>query len=724
MVGVIVLGLIFSFRPVPSTAQQGPKNDNTVKPSHTLPITRVVLFSSGVGYFQRSGEIEGTARVDLTFQVRDINDLIKSMVLLDERGQVSAVSYDSFDPVERTLKSFAVNLTNNPSFSQILTQLRGEKVEVQLQSTAAAQPGLITGSLIGVEKTRVPAGNTVLETEVLNLWCAEGVRATKLSDIQRLRFLNPTIESEFRRALDTLSLSHDAQKKAVSLNFAGEGKRQVKVGYVVENPIWKTSYRLVLSPDGKPFLQGWAVVDNPTDEDWSQVGMVLVSGRPVSFQMDLYQPLYVPRPVVEPELFASLRPVAYGGAVAKARPTADAPPMDMPRPAPGGFGGGGGMAPGAPAPMEKADADMAPGMRGMRRSGIDEANRANYARELGKQLSDRMDLGRGVASAATASALGDFFQYVIDTPVNLPRQKSALLPIVNKEIDGTRLSIYNSAVHAKFPMLGLKVKNSSGLHLMQGPITVFEGSTYSGDARIQDLPPNDERLISFAVDLGTEVEAKANRQPDRLTSVRIQRGIIIRTDKIREELTYTATNRTDKERTLWIEHPYRADFQLVSETKPVERTQENYRFEIKLPAGAKQAISQTIVEERDISTSISISNLDDNSIRFFINNTISSEGVKEALRQAVVLKDALAKTQQEARHVADQLRVINEDQQRLRANLREMPQTAAAYKRYLEKFDKQETEIESLRDQQKRLQAQELKDRQALDRYLLSLNVK
>src|SRR5207302_321489 len=98
-------------------------------------------------------------------------------------------------------------------------------------------------------------------------------------------------------------------------NFIGEGKRNVRVGYVIENPIWKTSYRLVLGKEkeDKPFLQGWAVVENATDEDWKDVRMALVSGRPISFMMDLYTPLYVPRPTVVPELFASLRPVAYNG---------------------------------------------------------------------------------------------------------------------------------------------------------------------------------------------------------------------------------------------------------------------------------------------------------------------------------------------------------------------------------------------------------------------------
>src|SRR5205807_3776722 len=128
-----------------------------------------------------------------------------------------------------------------------------------------------------------------------------------------------------------LALSHDTQKKAVSLSFAGEGRRPVRVGYVVENPIWKTSYRLTIDKDAKVYMQGWAVVENPTDEDWKDVRMALISGRPISFQMDLYQPLYVPRPVVEPELFASLRPPTYSGNLMGERvPPPPAPPAAVP----------------------------------------------------------------------------------------------------------------------------------------------------------------------------------------------------------------------------------------------------------------------------------------------------------------------------------------------------------------------------------------------------------
>src|SRR6185503_10852494 len=197
-----------------------PDAKQDLKPATTLPITRVVMFSSGVGYFSRSGEVQGDARVDLSFQEQDVNDLLKSMVLEDfGGGRIAAVSYDSREPVTRTLESFAVNLNGQPTFAGILSQMRGERIEVVLTPGAANQPGKLNGVIVGVETQKVPAGNATVDAQVLNMWCAEGLRAVKLSDVQQLRFSNPVIESEFRRALDVLALTHDSQKKAVSLHF-------------------------------------------------------------------------------------------------------------------------------------------------------------------------------------------------------------------------------------------------------------------------------------------------------------------------------------------------------------------------------------------------------------------------------------------------------------------------------------------------------------------------
>jgi hypothetical protein len=183
-----------------------------------LPIGQIVLFSSGVGYFQREGAVEGNARVDLSFPVQDINDLLKSMVVRDmEGGVVSTISYDSNAPVEKTLKSFAINLNGDPALSNILGQARGEKVEVVMQQTNATQPGTLTGTVIGMEEQKQQIGKDgAVNVQVLNLWCSDGMRSLKLSEVQRLRFLNPVLDSEFKKALETLALSHDTQKKAVS----------------------------------------------------------------------------------------------------------------------------------------------------------------------------------------------------------------------------------------------------------------------------------------------------------------------------------------------------------------------------------------------------------------------------------------------------------------------------------------------------------------------------
>src|SRR5207248_11220041 len=154
-----------------------------------------------------------------------------------------------------------------------------------------------------------------------------------------------------------------------------------------------------------------------------------------------------------------------------------------------------------------------------------------YAKNLQTQLATRIATGT-VDSAATGAALGDFFQYAIDHPVNLARQKSALLPIVGKDVEGTRVSIYNPAVQAKHPLLGLRFKNTSGLHLAQGPITVFEGSTYAGDTRVLDVQPNEERLVSYAIDLGTEIDPQVGDGTAKITSVRAVKGIVTTVTKI------------------------------------------------------------------------------------------------------------------------------------------------------------------------------------------------
>jgi hypothetical protein len=747
----------------PSPADAGRDRVADLKPVVSLPISQVILFNSGVGHFTRSGEVDGDARVDLMFPDQDINDLIKSMTLRDlsPNGRVAAVTYDSHDPIDRTLASFAINLNNSPSLAQILTQARGEQVEVTLASTST-QPGNLTGKIIGVEQQQQASKDgPPVPVTVLNLWCAEGVRAVKLGEVQRLRFANPTIENEVRRALETLALSHDSQKKAVSLHFAGEGKRKVEVGYVVENPIWKTSYRLVIDKTGekKPYLQGWAVVENPTDEDWHGVAMALVSGRPISFKMDLYNPLYVSRPTVEPELFASLRPPTYSG-VMKRDPagrgpevieeveklmekTARSTGLAFDSAIMGGAGNGtvdekklrqyaGQWGKMSEAERLRVIRDLTGNVSSRHRAEVEEyfmaltdqrdKDRKALAEALGKKMSDRLDLGASVASVATASSLGDYHQYVIDRPVDLARQKSALLPIVNKDVEGTRVSIYNPAVQPKHPLLGLKFKNTSGMPLTQGPMTVFEGSVYAGDTRVLDLQPDEERLVSYAIDLGTEVSTKAGNNTSRITSIKAVKGIISTHTVVREERVYDVSNRSSTDRTLLIEHPNRKGegFTFIGEHKPKEEAADVYRFEV--PVGAKKDVSYTVIEERPVDSSIQLTNNADEQIRYFINLKEAPASLKEKLREALTVKGTWDRARQEIQAVTTRIQTITADQKRLRENLRETPKESPLFQRYLKTLEEQEQEMDDLSAKLKALHSDEAKAKAAYDDFLAHLS--
>ncbi|HEX3869323.1 MAG TPA: hypothetical protein VHV77_02685, partial [Pirellulales bacterium] len=308
-----------------------------------LPLTRIVLYTSGVGFFEHNAQIDGSRQVDLKFSVDDVNDLLKSMVLQDfDGGNISNVTYASRDPITKTLKTFAIDLTTNPTLADLLAQVRGERIEIQLVGSKTLQ-----GVIVGIETRKEKLGDKdTIESPYLNLLTDEGLRSFSLNDVVIVKLLNESLDGELRQALTTLALGHATEKKTVSLKFDGQGKRRVRVGYVQQSPIWKTSYRLVLGDKQKPMIQGWALVENTTERDWSDVKLTLVSGRPISFVMNLYEPLYLQRPVVEPELFASLRPQVYGQDLPpvpasmgrKAVAAGEAKPAAPPA---AGFGGGG-----------------------------------------------------------------------------------------------------------------------------------------------------------------------------------------------------------------------------------------------------------------------------------------------------------------------------------------------------------------------------------------------
>jgi hypothetical protein len=666
-----------------------------------VPLGKVVMFTSGVGYFEHQGEVDGNAKVELKFNVDDINDLLKSMILEDRGGgKISTVTYGSRDPITKTLQTFPIDLTNNPTLADILNQVRGERVQVD-------SPTAVTGTLLGIEKRRKEVGdNKTVEVEFLNLLTDEGLRSLPMESIGRIKLLNPQLDKDFHQALAVLATGHNNDKKSVTLDFLGSGKRPVRVGYIQETPVWKTSYRLVLDDAGKPFLQGWAIVENTSEEDWNNVQLTLVSGRPISFRMDLYEPLYAQRPLELLELYASLRPQVYGQDLSESKRAEEtlgrlSGKADGRRMKSSQFFAQGGNAAGA-VPTEAAAPMAAP---------------APAFDSLGTK---EIALDSSV-SAAQAGEVGELFQYAIDTPVNLARQKSAMLPIVNEAVEGQKLSIYNQAVQPKHPLNGLRLVNSTDLHLMQGPITVFDGATYAGDAKIEDLAPGADRLLSYALDLKTEVAPESKGHPEQVVSIKLVKGTLQVTRKFVRETDYTVKNSDNQPKTVLIEQPFDASWKLVAPQEPSEKTRDLYRFAVTAEPGKPAKLA--VVEEQVVQETLALSNIDDGAIVYFSNQKSVSPEVKAALLDVIKRKQALQQVVQQREQLVARIAEITGEQERIRQNMGQLDRNSELYRRYVEKFGNQETSVEKMRSEIEKFTTEENRLRASLDEHLVNLTL-
>jgi len=655
-----------------------------------LPISDVVLFSSGVGYFQRSGMVTDDATVALSFKTEQINDLLKSLVLLDlDGGKVGAVTYGAKDPISKTLQAFAVNLTDNPTMGQLLNRLRGVAARVTLQNSNE----VITGKILGVEIKKPVVENEVVQVEMLNLLTPDGLRSIRLEDVAALRLLDDKLNAELQNALQVVASGLDNQRKPMLLSFTGKGQRRVLVGYLTETPIWKTSYRLVLG-DKESLLQGWAIVENTGDADWTNVRLSLVSGRPISFMQDLYTSLYVPRPLVKPELYTSLSPMAYAGDLGK-----EAAPEAKTSATPADAAGVDADDADKQQSSDKANATLA-GVRTTMPTAASTSFTSNvtlFTNNIGENNILTPGHARvSVVSAAKATDLGQAFQYHMNEPVTLPRQQSALLPIVSGNVGAWKVSIFNPEVHGKFPLYGLRLKNLTGVHLMGGPITIYNDDVYGGDATFEDLQPGEQRLISYAIDLGAECEFKANDDNAQILAFKVVKGVLQVTRKYHRAVEYTCKVKDGKERVLIIEHAYNNGWDLIEPAKADERTDKLYRFTVRM--NGKDPVKFPVVEEHTEIQGSFLTQVDTDTIVGYLKTGKVSAKVRDVLQRVMTMQNVVLDYQRKKNLFQQEIQSISTEQERIRRNMGAIDHSSDLYKRYVTKLGAQETRIEKLRE--------------------------
>ena len=628
----------------------------------SLPITRAVLFASGVGYFEHTGTVQVDAVMRLNFREDQINDILKSMVLMDlDGGSINSVNYAANDPLERTLKSFGVDLSGDPTLAGLLADLRG--AEIMLNA-----PDRITGRILNVETRTRAVGNPpqTINEPVLNLVTNSGIRSVPLSSADSIQLGDARLQEELDRALFAMVSSRDTEQKAVDIRFTGEGERRVRIGYLIETPVWKTSYRLDMTGD-EPLLQGWAIVENTMNDDWKDVRLSLVSGRPISFVQDLYTPLYLARPVVRPQLFASLRPKSHDRAAAPPAPPArDA----LRRGGGGGYGGGGGGA-GGTLFGDPGDEEVASDMA--------------YPWQQS-----------GAESVARGGSIGELFSYDLRQRVTMPRRRSAMLPIINDHVEIERLSIYNAEALARHPLNAVEMHNQTDQQLMAGPVTIFDDGMYAGDAQFDHLAAGEKRLLSYAIDLDVTVNNRPSSS-SQMTRVIMVNGIVRYVRSLNYTREYQLTNAGRRDRTVVIEHPITGNADLIAPESFREKTDSLYRFEVQLPAGESKTL--VVREHRPVQESIHVLNQSPDELQNHIRGGTFPEEIREVIERAIEMKseiNVLVANREKLRTERDE---IMKGQARLRDNLQAVGAETSLGKRYLGQLMDEEDRIEELQQE-------------------------
>jgi hypothetical protein len=671
-----------------------------------LPVTRVILYKNGVGYFEHSGHVHGSQDVNVDFTTAQLNDVLKSLTVLDRgKGRITGVSYNSTAPIERQLGLLRLPVGENPTTAQFLTALRGARVEIHNGSVTGA------GRLLSIEE-REPAkadasktdseeqslSKKTTKTQISVVSDSGELRVFDLTPATSVRVLEKDVNEEVGKYLGLIASTRDQDVRRMTISTAGDGDRDLLVSYISEVPVWKSTYRIVVPKEGKPLLQGWAIVDNTVGEDWKNVELSLVAGAPQSFVQELSQPYYSRRPEVPLPENAMLTPQTHEATMEQYASLGHAPKIastgvigGVPGGVPGGQMGGviGGIGSGMGAGIASPSAPPPPPHPD--------------ATEIAESLEEGTTVGQ-------TQELGDLFEYKLKDRVTIRKNQSALVPILQTRIDAERVAVWNPSQDSV--LRALWVDNNSNLTLDGGSFNVLEGDAFAGEGLLDAIKPGEKRLLSYAADLGLLVDAKQKNENQHVTRIVIAHGAMTQSTQERQEETYTVRNRDTPARVLIVEHPARAGWKLADDETPAESTASFHRFRVAIEPKTTKTL--TVKEYRPVSNRWMLSGVTDNEIKFFLDQNMINPEVENALRSVVQKKNDIAVLDAVIAGRRAQVTNISDDQQRVRENMKALKGSAeekALIERYVRELNEQEDRVQALRKeitemQQKRDAAQ------------------
>jgi hypothetical protein len=728
-----------------------------------LPARRVVLYKNGIGYFEHIGRVRGNQAITIDFTSAQLDDALKSLTALDlGNGRVSGIAYNSDTPVSQRLGSLRLPLSESTTLSEVLGALRGARLEVR------AGERLVSGRLLGVERRTLGTGPTQSTRDEISLVSDAGdIRTIDLNPSVSIRLTERESAEQVATYLGVLASTRAPDRRRVTIATAGVGERDLLVSYISEVPIWKTTYRILVPPDGEqPLLQGWAIVDNTTGADWTDVDLSLVAGAPQSFIQQLSQPRYGRRPVVQPSQGLLLTPQTHDPTLIAGGGRLRGSVRDQSSDALSGVtvrvldpqlrtvaqtitnGTGSyaidGLAPGTYrvevvlAGFQTVASEVSIGTTGesvhdavLRVGSVAETvtvtgempvGAGGIGSGLGPGVAggfaqappwlDQAVIARaqqGLQAAAAPRELTDLFEYRLTSSISVRRNQSALVPVINVPATIERVSLWNGRVGTQ-PLRALWLTNSSGLTLDAGTFSVVDGGAFAGEGLIEPLKPQEKRLLSYAVDLGLQIDARQGDERRLISRITLQRGVIVEQREQRSRRVYTIRNNDTTDRTVVVEHPLRPGWTLVSDTS-AETSSAAYRFKVAAPA--KQTTTLVVEEKQPLESRHEVTSMNNDQVAVLVRD--SGSGIlQQAFTPILAKKAAIAELSARLADRQGEIEQISQDEARVRENLVALKSTSdekRVVKRYASQLTDWEDRIVTLRRERidlgrQRLQAQ------------------
>lgn len=679
--GLLMLGLVLplALSPVLSGCSQRAASAPFAGAAE-LPVTRVVLYQNGVGYFERAGSIDGNL---LTLQIHptQINDLLKSLTVIDAgTGRAVSVSLPLEQNADRVLNELPEQVRNAGGVLEVLRVFRGAHVEI------SGQLGTVEGRVVGIENLETGGGKEVKADWRVSLKTSDDqLIVYPVKAISSISLYDKTLSIGLERSLD-VSLGEGGWKPiSVGIRLAGEVPHKLLVSYIVEMPRWKPAYRLVMGKDQKPLLQGWAVVDNVSGESWRDVRLSLVSGAPISFRYDLHAPQYTERVDLTPErtpLAVAPPPSEAPGYDAKLDEEAEAVAAEEAAPADedyeyaekskksrramtsedsvaSGAGAGsraGGYAPPAAAPAPKPVANAA----------------------APPPPPPSMDQMQAQGREAQAASVGVLFRYDLQDPVTVPDRSSTLVNIVNQRISGEEVVYFrpelSDSLREIHPYRAVKFQNATGFTLESGPITVYSEGTFVGEGFVERMQSGRTSFLTFAVDGNVLLDSHGGSREEGVALLRIVDGLIVSEMQRIESTTYEVKNKHAEAQRAYIRTPKRSGWTLRNKPEGTVETPEAFVIPLNVPAKGEAEIDVELAQR--VERNLAFDSTETMELfRVYLAGGKAPPAIAKALKQVLDLQSQVSEKRKEDERVRMQHDQLSRDQDRVRANLNVLRRT-------------------------------------------------